>query len=141
MDKELQIFQKHTSGQGLKHSQKRDVIVRTFLNTKKHVSAEDLHKLAREMDPAIGFTTVYRTLKLIVESGLGEMVDFNDGVRRFERKIGREYHAHFICSKCGDNFEIFDENIKKLSARLSTHAGFQAQKHRLEIFGLCKECR
>ena len=140
MKKEFDIFERHVSEQGLKRSQKREVILKTFLNTKKHVSAEDLYALVKQEDSAIGFTTVYRTLKLIVSSGLGEMVDFDDGVRRYERKFGREYHAHFICTKCGDNFEVFDENIRELSARLSQSNNFQPQKHRLEIFGLCKDC-
>lgn len=140
MEKELQIFENHASQKGLKHSKKREHILRALLDTQKHVSAEDLFKLVRKSHPEIGFSTVYRTLKHIVSSGLGEMVDFDDGVRRYERKIGREYHAHFICTKCGENFEVFDQNIERLSRNLSTQNNFQPQKHRLEIFGLCQEC-
>ncbi len=140
MEKEILIFEEYIQEKGLKHSQKREYILRTFLNTKKHVSAEDLFHLIRQEYPEVGFTTVYRTLKLILSSGLGEMVDFDDGVRRYERKLGREYHAHFICTKCGSNFEVFDENIKNLSAQLSQKSNFTPQKHRLEIFGLCNEC-
>jgi len=140
MEKEFAIFEQHTRQQGLKHSGKRDLILKVFLNSRRHVSAEDLYALARQENAAIGYTTVYRTLKLIVDSGLGEMVDFNDGVRRYERKLGREYHAHFICTKCGKNFEVFDKNIETLSARLSHEKNFLPTKHRLEIFGLCKTC-
>ena len=140
MQKELTIFKKHVSAHGLKHSKKRDFVTKTFLNTKQHVSAEDLHKIVAKEHPEIGYTTVYRTLKLIVNSGLGEIVDFNDGVKRFERKLGREYHAHFICTQCGNNFEVFDKTIEELSSRLAQGNGFQPQKHRLEIFGVCKIC-
>ena len=140
MEKEFKIFERHVEEKGLKHSQKRERILRIFLNTEKHVSAEDLFTLVRKEHPEIGFTTVYRTLKLIISSGLGEMVDFDDGVRRYERKLGREYHAHFICVKCGNNFEVFNANIKNLSAQLSQKNNFTPQKHRLEIFGLCREC-
>ncbi len=141
MEKELEIFEQHVSGLGLKRSQKREIILTTFLNTKRHVSAEDLLNLVKRRHTEIGYTTVYRTLKLIVASGLGEMVDFDDGVRRYERKLGREYHAHFICTKCGENFEVFDENIENLSAQLSQKSHFRPQKHRLEIFGLCAACQ
>ena len=140
MEKELKIFEQHVDGLGLKRSQKREVILQTFLATKRHVSAEDLLNLVKKNYPEIGYTTVYRTLKLIVASGLGEMVDFDDGVRRYERKLGREYHAHFICTQCGENFEVFDENIEHLSSNLSKKSNFHPQKHRLEIFGLCQAC-
>ena len=140
ISEEIQIFERHVSQKRLKHSKKRESILNIFLNTKRHVSAEDLYQLVRRNHPEIGYTTVYRTLKLIVESGLAEKVDFDDGVKRFERKLGREYHAHFICTKCASNFEVFDANIKDLSAKLSSENKFQPQKHRLEIFGICKNC-
>ena len=141
MKKQLDIFERHVEEQGLKHSSRRDVVVKAFLETRKHVSAEDLYKIVKRNHSSVGFTTVYRTLKLIVSSGLAEKVDFDDGVKRFERKVGREYHAHFICTQCGHNFEVFDENIERLSARLSQNSEFTPQKHRLEIFGVCKKCQ
>ncbi|HBR14339.1 MAG TPA: transcriptional repressor [Candidatus Omnitrophica bacterium] len=138
--KELEIFDRHISKKGLKHSQKRDYIITVFLSTTRHVSVDDLFQIVRKKHPEIGATTVYRTLKLIVSSGLAEEVDFDDGVKRFERKMGREYHAHFICTDCGYHFEVFDKNIKRLSHKLSEASGFHPKKHRLEIFGLCKKC-
>lgn len=141
MEKELQIFERHVAEQGLKHSKKREYVVQSFLKTERHVSAEDLLNQIKNEHADIGYTTVYRTLKLIVSSGLGEMVDFDDGVRRYERKVGREYHAHFICTKCGNNFEIFDEKIKELSFRLAETKSFIPTKHRFEIFGICEPCK
>ncbi len=140
MEKEIEIFERHVQDKGLKHSNKRQYVLKTFLNSQEHLSAEDLFQRVKQHHPTIGYTTVYRTIKLIVESGIAEMVDFNDGVKRFERKIGREYHAHFICTKCANNFEVFDKNIEGLSSKLADAQGFLPQKHRLEIFGLCKKC-
>lgn len=140
MKKEIEIFEQHVQEKGLKHSRKRSQILNAFLNSQEHLSAEDLFQRVKQDHPEIGYTTVYRTLKLIAESGIAETVDFNDGVKRFERKIGREYHAHFICTKCGNNFEVFDKNIEGLSSKLADAQGFFPQKHRLEIFGLCKKC-
>lgn len=140
MDKELELFLSHTQKLGLRQSKKRDLIVKAFLQTGEHLSAADLLKIVQKNDQTIGYTTVYRTLKLISNCGLADTVDFNDGVKRFERKVGREYHAHFICTNCGNNFEVFDKNIEGLSSRLAQEKGFLAQKHRLEIFGLCRNC-
>lgn len=140
MNKEIEIFERHAQDKGLKHSRKRAQILKAFLNSGEHLSAEDLFQRVKRDHPEIGYTTVYRTLKLIVDSGIAQMVDFNDGVKRFERKLGREYHAHFVCTKCGNHFEAFDKDIEGLSSKLAEHQGFLPQKHRLEIFGLCKNC-
>ena len=140
MEKEIEIFEQYLRGKGLKSSSRRNSVLKTFLKSGRHVSADELFRLVRQDHPDIGYTTIYRTLKLIEGSGIAEVVDFNDGVRRFERKIGREYHAHFICTQCGGHFEVFDENIQLLSSRLAKEQGFSPQKHRLEIFGLCKSC-
>lgn len=140
MQQEIEIFEKHVAAKGLKRSKKRDFVLQTFLRTEDHVSADDLCCLVKEKHPDIGYTTVYRALKLIVSSGVAEKVDFDDGVKRFERKVGREYHAHFICTGCGTHFEMFDESIKALSFKLSAASGFRPEKHRFEIFGLCVNC-
>ncbi|MGZ4811393.1 MAG: Fur family transcriptional regulator, partial [Terriglobales bacterium] len=58
------IFHNHLKKVGLKHTEQRDTILRAFLETREHLSTEELHRLVKKEDPRIGFTTVYRTLKL-----------------------------------------------------------------------------
>lgn len=140
MEKEIALFDDHVKARGLKYSNKRTQILRGFLSSKDHVSTEDLFRLVKRENPSIGFTTVYRALKLIVDSGIAEVVDFDDGVKRFERKLGREYHAHLICTKCGRHFEVFNSAIKALNFKLAKQKGFLPQKHRFEVFGLCQQC-
>src|SRR3989338_7463465 len=123
MQQELDIFNQHIHKKGLKQSDKRNQIVKAFLNAENHISCEDLYRMLRKDNSRIGFTTVYRTLNLLAESGLAEVVDFNDGVKRFERKVGRDYHAHFICTKCGRNFEVFDKEVVELNVKLAQERG------------------
>ena len=140
MEKEIETFEQYVQRKGLKYSGKRNSVLKAFLKSDRHVSAEELFHLVKQDHPDIGYTTVYRTLKLIEGSGIADVVHFNDGIRRFERTIGREQQAHFICTHCGGHFEVFDENIKLLSSRLAKERDFLPQKHRLEIFGVCKNC-
>ena len=141
MPKAYELSERHRCEKKLKHSHKRDHIIQTFLKTNRHVSAEELHSLVKKDYPEIGYTTVYRTLKLILNSGIAQSVDFDDGVRRYEPKIGREYHAHFICTECGINFEVFDQKIADLCSSLAKDRGFSPQEHRYEIFGICQNCK
>src|ERR1700752_786353 len=65
-----EILHRHLKQVGLKHTEQRDTILRTFLDTREHLSTDELHRLVQKKDPKIGYTTGYRTLKLLTECGL-----------------------------------------------------------------------
>ena len=140
MTNAIQVFRQHVIEKGCHQSSKREKILEIFLKSKTHISAQDLHELVSRTCPEIGYTTVYRTLKLITDCGLAEEVDFNDGVKRYERKWQRDYHAHCICTQCGRDFEVFDEGIKDMSAALAKRKDFILKKLRYELFGICRQC-
>ena len=140
MRKEFQIFDQFIRTKGLKHTAQRDKVLKVFLSTEKHVSADDLSKMVKKQYPGIGFTTVYRTLKLLSESGLCGEIDFGDGVLRFEHKYGHQHHDHLICTKCGSFIEVSDVRIEKLQDQMAEKHKFTPIKHKLEIFGICRKC-
>ncbi len=87
------VFHDHLKRVGLKRTAQRDIILRTFLDTRDHLSNDDLYRLVKKKDKGIGFTTVYRTLKLLSECGLASEVDFHDGIARFEHQYQRRGRA------------------------------------------------
>src|SRR3954465_14250350 len=108
------IFHRHLKKVGLKHTEQRDTILRTFLETRDHLSTEELHRLVQKRDPGIGVTTVYRTLKLLAECGLASEVAFHDGVARYEHQHNRRSHHHMVCTQCGVSVEFFSPEVDKL---------------------------
>src|SRR5512140_1988978 len=90
------IFNTHLKRVGLKHTEQRDTILRTFLETRDHLSTDELHRLVKKKDAKIGFTTVYRTLKLFNECGLASELAFHDGVARYEHQYNRRTHHHMV---------------------------------------------
>ena len=138
--KEFQIFDEFIRTKGLRHTPQRGAILAVFLATEKHVSADELYKLVRKKDSTIGYTTVYRTMKLLSESGLCGETEFGDGVLRFEHKYGHEHHDHLICVKCGKFTEVTDPRVEKLQENMVKRHGFKSLKHKLEVFGICKRC-
>jgi len=139
--KEIQIFDEYVRTQGCNSSRKRDLIVKAFLKTRGHVSAEELYDTIKKNHPQIGYTTVYRTLKMITDSGLAKVTDLGDKVSRYERRVGREYHAHLICSQCGSSLEVFDSEIETLTVNLSKRQRFSPDNQCFEIFGVCAQCQ
>jgi len=141
MEEEFQILDKFLRKKGLRHTSQREKILDIFLSTEKHVSCEELYKLVRKKDPRIGYTTVYRTLKILSESGLCGEIDFGDGILRFEHKYNHAHHDHLICVRCGKLMEVIDPEIEKLQDNLTKKHKFIPLRHKLQIFGICKRCR
>ncbi len=135
------IFHSHLKRVGLKHTGQRDTILRTFLETRDHLSTDELHRLVKKKDAKIGFTTVYRTLKLLAECGLASEVAFHDGVARYEHQYGRRSHHHMVCTDCGTSVEFFSPEIEKIEQEIGKKYKFHTTRHSFQIYGLCENCR
>ena len=125
---------------GLKQSAKRDRVLEVFLNTRDHLSTEELHHLVKEKDPSIGYTTVYRTLKLLAQCGLAFEVDFQDGVVRYEHSLNRRTHHHMVCTSCGDSVEFFAPELEEVQRRIGDQFHFEPSRHTFQILGTCRAC-
>lgn len=127
---------------GYRNSSKRNAIINTFVTSKRHLNADELYDLVKKTHRRIGFVTVYRTLKLLAKCGFAREVDFKDGFTRYEiNDDPYMQHDHLICVKCGAVIEFEDSEIKNLKEQASKQAGFKPIFHRLEIFGICKQCQ
>lgn len=135
------IFTEYLSKQRLKMTPQRRTILDVFLKEESHISSEELYTLIRNEDSSIGQATVYRTLKLLAESGIAKSVDFNDGVIRYEHKYGHEHHDHLVCEHCGKTIEAVDHEIEHLQEELAKKHGFVLTHHEMYLFGVCKECQ
>jgi len=140
MKNEIKLFEDFLVQKELKYTSRREIILEIFLKTERHMSPDELYDLVKKKDSGIGFATVYRTLKLIKEAGLGREVDFGDGKKRFEHCFEHKHHDHLICIKCGKALEVADDRIEKLQEALVKRHKFNPVHHRLEIFGYCKDC-
>src|SRR5947208_17144392 len=136
-----EILDRHLKRVGLKHTEQRDTILQTFLETRDHMSTDELHRLVRTKDPKIGFTTVYRTLKLLAECGLASEVAFHDGVARYEHQFNRRSHHHMVCTDCGVSVEFFSPEVTKLEEEIGRKYHFDATRHTFQMYGLCEYCR
>ena len=127
----------------------RKVILQILDESKEHLSAEDIYFRVHSIYSAIGLTTVYRTLDLLVNMGLIFKFDFGDGRARYELSRGPEellHHHHLVCTKCGriiDYKEFVDEELelfKKIEKELSNKYNFEIKNHTIQFYGLCKNC-
>lgn len=132
---------RHLKKIGLKQTDQRDTILETFLETRDHMSVDELFRLVRQHDAKIGITTVYRTLKLLTECGLASEVSFHDGVTRYEHQVGRRSHHHMVCTECGSSVEFFSPQVDKLEQQIGQEYKFETTRHTFQIYGVCEDCR
>lgn len=137
---EFLILDEFMRSKGLRHTPQREKILDIFLSTERHLSCDELYDIVKKKDPTIGYTTVYRAMKLFSESGLCGEIDFGDGVVRYEHKYGHQHHDHLICARCGSFIEVSDPKIEMLQDAMAKKHKFTPTRHKLEIFGLCRKC-
>src|SRR3954465_8877660 len=99
----------------------REAIVEQFLRTRDHVSIDELLAKVRRRHQKVGYATVYRTLKLLVDSGLAIERQFGDGQARFE--VAGAHHDHLICARCGIILEFEDDEIERLQEKIAQRLG------------------
>ena len=135
---EREALSRYLEKHNLKRTKQRDLILEIFLKAKQHVSSDELYQAVRAEYPNIGYTTVYRTMKLLCDAGLDSERHFDDGVRRYE--IAHEHHDHLVCTRCGRIIEFECEMIEAAQQKIADRYGFRVLRHRHELYGHCSHC-
>ena len=140
MGDERRVFEGYLRSRGLKMTTARETVLAAFLKTEGHMSAEELFDTARKIDPGLGQATVFRTLKLLADSGLARDACQDEGPRRYEHSYKHSHHDHLVCIGCGKIVEFCDSGIEKTQNAIFKKYGFSPSDHKLELRGLCAEC-
>ena len=125
---------------GMKRSAVRDAVLEAFFGSRGHVSLDDLIERVRVVVPSVGPSTVYRTMRLLVDTGFAEARDFVGQRTRYEPvQPGRHYHL--ICTECGAILEFEVPAIECVQESVAREFGFDIHSHKLEMYGRCSRCR
>lgn len=136
------VLKSYIAKHGLKTSRQRELIAEVFFQAGGHLSIDELLERVRHADARIGQATVYRTMKLLTKCGLAESRQFGDGHTRYEPVDDHEeHHDHLICTSCGKIVEFHNSQIEALQARVAEKHGYTVTHHKMELYGLCADCR
>jgi Fur family ferric uptake transcriptional regulator len=134
-------FDAYLREHGLPVTAQRLAIADIVLQSTRHLSADDVASELKRRGTAAGLATVYRTLDLLVKSGLAVERDFGEGFRRFEPARDAPHHEHLMCTVCGKVTEFRDERLERMTTLVAEANGFARQRHRLVIYGMCADCQ
>ena len=135
---------------GFRVTAARELILEILSDTDSHLSAEEIYFTAREENPSVGLTTVYRSLELLQQNGIVNKFDFGDGRAKFELTeefSSKPHHHHLICRKCGKIVDYTDFNedeklyVDKAEDGLQSRYGFDIDSHIIRFYGTCPECK
>jgi Fur family transcriptional regulator, ferric uptake regulator len=138
----IQLFRRYLREQGLPVTPQREAVADAIFNSSGHLSVEDIELALRGTGERIGKATIYRTVEILVRSGLVEEHDFGEGYKRYEHLFGQTpVHEHLICVNCHQVVEFESPEVVRLQENMARRYGFIATRHRLEIYGLCSTCQ
>ncbi|HYA91056.1 MAG TPA: Fur family transcriptional regulator [Thermodesulfobacteriota bacterium] len=134
------LLKARISQEGLNATKQREEILNIFLNSSGHKSLAQIYAQVAKTDPKIGYTTVYRTMKLLTRLGLATQRKFGDSETRYEPASEGTHHDHLICLDCGRIIEFEDQTLEALQNGIAQRHRFKISHHRLELYGRCEEC-
>jgi Fur family ferric uptake transcriptional regulator len=114
----------------------RDAIEQVFCQENRPLGVGEILRLAQALVESLNQATVYRNLKLLVESGWLKQINHPLLGTLYER-TGTGHHHHFHCRVCDRVFELPGCALNENDA---APAGFVTEDHDIFLFGVCPSC-
>ena len=131
---------KKLSAPGLRVTNQRALILEIIRRGRGHMDADEIHKRAREKNPRISLSTVYRTLQTLKKLELVEELHFNEEHHHYEIKSSAEHH-HLICAGCGKVVEFECPFSEEMKETVSREKNFEVTEVEVQMKGYCPRCR
>lgn len=135
-------FEQFLKQRGYKVTKSRLNLVDKIASYGSHFEIEQLvHYVVGSSKDGVSRSTVYRTVKLLQEFGaIREVIKLGNRTI-YEFSAGKPHHEHLVCVECGKIIEFYKDEIEELQDKVCQEMDFTPLHHRLEIFGICSECR
>ena len=119
---------------GYRSTGPRRAIVHVVEEMREGFTAEDV---VRKL-PGVGRATVFRTLKLFMETGIICRLNLLDGAPRY--MLSRvEHHHHTICVSCGKVGEFRAATLERLMRLIGDDLSGEIVGHRIELYVNCNQ--
>src|SRR5918911_3717219 len=141
VQREIEKFQGFLFKQGLKLTRERTALLREIFATHYHFEADELLFKMKEKSLKISRATVYRTLELLVKSGMVRRVHLGEDHYHYEHVKGDSHHDHLICTTCGSVIEFHDAALEARTREVCEKKKFTPTFYNLQVLGICDSCR
>ena len=118
----------------------RLAVLKVLAASEGHPSVESIYESVRAEFPTTSIATIYKTVALLKQINELIEISFPDGSNRYDGN--KPYpHPHVICTECKKIIDPDLSSLKDLTKEVAEETGFQIITHRLDFFGVCRECQ
>ncbi len=133
-------FKNYLKNNDLKYTNERKELLKAITILKDHFHVEDIYQQVRKQKSDVSLATVYRTIPILIESGLiTETLSEGDKIV-YEKIYNEPRHDHMVCLNCGKIMEFNCPGMEKLQKNICREHSFIPVEHRLELRGYCRNC-
>jgi len=125
---------------GLRVTSQRALVLEIIRHGRGHLDADEIYRRAREKQPRISLSTVYRTLQTLKKLGLVEELHFDEEHHHYEAKPSTEHH-HLVCLSCGRVVEFQCLLARLVKRNVTEIKDFEIIDTELRMTGYCPKCR
>ena len=136
----LEIDGKTLSSAGLRMTNQRALILEIISQRHGHLDADEVYRQARDKQPRLSLSTVYRTLRRLKELDLVDELHFDEAHHRYEVKPPAEHH-HLVCLGCGKIVEFECSLCPQMKKEIASKKGFEVTRVEVQMTGYCSKCR
>lgn len=140
LQSELDTFRAFLKAKGHRVTKEREAIAEAVLLNHGHFDVDELF-LHLKVKAGVSKASIYRSIPILIESGLLAAVYLENGHMHYERVYGREHHSHLRCTACGRIFEFSVPELPAIEKEIADERNFKSEGHKFEIWGLCSKCR
>ncbi|HEY92450.1 MAG TPA: transcriptional repressor [Dehalococcoidia bacterium] len=125
---------------GMRVTSQRALILEIIRHGQGHLDADEVYRQARQKQPRLSLSTVYRTLQAFKRLGLIEEVHFDEAHHHYEVKPPAEHH-HLVCLGCGRVIEFRYPLARYVKRNVVEAKGFDITSTEVRMTGYCPKCR
>ena len=128
------------SSSGKRVTRQRALIMEIIRRGRGHLDADEIYRRAREKEPHISLSTIYRTLQVLKQVGVIEELRFDETHHRYEVKPSTKHH-HLVCLGCGKVIEFHYPLSQHIKKNVAEAKDFDIVEAEVRILGYCANCR
>jgi len=124
---------------GLRVTNQRLLVLQVIQQGQGHLDADEIYRRAREKNPHLSLSTVYRTLQTFKKLGLIEELHFDEGHHHYEKRSTQ--HHHLVCLGCGRIVEFQYPSANLIRKNVREARDFEITSSEIRMTGYCPKCR
>jgi Fur family ferric uptake transcriptional regulator len=119
----------------------REQIAGALRESKRFLSAAEIHRALDQTHAKVSLSTVYRTLEHLIAKGEVTVRIDEAGESTYMPCEPEHHHHHAICRVCGKVEDVDCTVMDQFSDALRKLHGFTIDAHQMEFTGRCSACR